>query len=101
MRSFRWLAAGAVLLAALVGFVAFALFPGTYTGRAIARAATPVRPDAECNVELPAQPIAGGPGRAYAAASLTGSRPSSALASALYALAVTVTHPPLAATSAA
>ena len=101
MRSFRWLAAGAVLLAALVGFVAFALFPGTYTGRAIARAATPVRPDVEWNVELPEQPIAGGTVRVYAEAILTGSRDSLGLHDLLYGLAVKGNDSPLEITSAA
>ncbi len=71
-RSFRWLAAGAALLAVLVGFAALAVYPDTYTGRAIARAATPARPHIEWDVELPGQSLAGSTVRVFAEVLLTG-----------------------------
>ncbi len=101
MRSFRWLAVGAALLAVLVGFAALALYPGTYSGRAIAISATPVRPDVEWDIELPEQSIAGSTVRVYAEAILTGPSDGVGLHDLLYSLAVTGSDPPLELTSAA
>lgn len=106
MRSFRWLrllAVGVALLAVLVGFVAFALYPGTYSGRAIAISPTPAPWSVEWNVELPEQPFAGSTLRVFAQAILTEPRfvGTSPLHDPSYSLAVTGSDPALELTSAA
>ncbi len=103
MRSFRWPAVGAALLAVLVGFVAFALYPGTYSGRAIAISPTPIRWDVEWNVELPEPPVAGSSLRVFAEAVLTEPRFGGAhgFHDPSYSLAVTGSDSPLELTSAA
>ncbi len=103
MRSFRWLAAGAALLGVLVGFVALALYPGTYSGRAIAISPTPSRWSVEWNVELPEQSIAGSTVRVYAEAILTDpwNITGGSLHDPSYGLAVTGSDPALELRSAA
>lgn len=103
MRSFRWPAVGAVLLVVLVGFVTFALYPGTYNGRAIATAPTPSRWDIEWNVELPEQLVAGSTLSVSAEAILTDpwNTTGGYLHDPSYGLVVTGSDPALELTSAA
>ncbi len=100
MRSFRWLVAGAALLA-LVVLVAFALQSSSSPERAIAVAATPVPWDVEWDVEAPEQPVAGSIVRVAAEAILTTSFATSPASQPLYRLAVTGSDPALELTSAA
>ncbi len=102
MRSFRLLAAGAVLLIILVGFVALAVHSGT-EGRALAIIPTPAPWAVEWDVDVPEQPIAGDTVHVGAEAILTqpGVVQSGPLHDPVYNLAITSSGPALELMSAA